>query len=63
MICSAKLSPASPLLTGYIHYTGTFGELFIELVQRKDAYQDYGPGNAAVRLAAQDLHEQQHRLF
>ncbi|MDN5705063.1 MAG: hypothetical protein L0K41_08210 [Yaniella sp.] len=50
-------------MTGYIHYTGTFGELFIELVQRKGAYQDYGPGNAAVRLAAQDLHEQQHRLF
>lgn len=48
----------------FLHlYTETLGGLFIELVQRKGAYHDYGPGNAAVRLAAQDLHEQQHRLF
>lgn len=48
----------------FLHlYTETLGGLFIELVQRKAAYRDYGPGNAAVRLAAQDLHEQQHRLF
>lgn len=48
----------------FLHlYTETLGGLFIELVQRNGAYRDYGPGNAAVRLAAQDLHEQQHRLF
>ena len=48
----------------FLHlYTETLGGLFIELVQRKGSYRGYGPGNAAVRLAAQDLYEQQHRLF
>lgn len=48
----------------FLHlYSETIGGLFIELVQRVDSYNDYGPGNAAVRLAAQEQHEQQHRLF
>ena len=46
----------------FLHlYSETIGGLFIELVQRIGDYQDYGPGNAAVRLAAQDHYEQQHR--
>lgn len=48
----------------FLHlYTETIGGLFIELLQRVDDYQGYGPGNAAVRLAAQEQHEQSHRLF
>src|SRR5699024_12858452 len=43
-------------------YSETLGGLFIELVQRIGSYQGYGPGNAAVRLAAQEQHEQQRRL-
>lgn len=46
----------------FLHvYSETIGGLFIELVQRIGNYQDYGPGNAAVRLAAQDHYDQQHR--
>lgn len=46
----------------FLHlYSETIGGVFIELVQRIGDYQDYGPGNAAVRLAAQDHYEQQHR--
>ena len=46
----------------FLHlYSETIGGLFIELVQRIGDYQDYGPSNAAVRLAAQDHHEQQRR--
>lgn len=41
-------------------YSETIGGLFIELVQRIGNYQGYGPGNAAVRLAAQEHYEQQH---
>lgn len=48
----------------FLHlYSETIGGLFIELVQRVGSYRDYGPGNAAVRLAAQEQHEQQDRLF
>jgi len=47
----------------FLHlYSETLGGLFIELVQRIGSYQGYGPGNAAVRLAAQEQHEQQRRL-
>jgi len=47
----------------FLHlYSETIGGLFIELVQRIGSYQGYGPGNAAVRLAAQEQHEQQRRL-
>ena len=46
----------------FLHlYSETIGGLFIELVQRIGNYQDYGPGNAAVRLAAQDHYESHHR--
>ena len=46
----------------FLHlYSETIGGLFIELIQRIGNYQDYGPGNAAVRLAAQDHYEQHHR--
>jgi 4-hydroxyphenylpyruvate dioxygenase len=46
----------------FLHlYSETIGGLFIELVQRVGNYQDYGPGNAAVRLAAQDHYDIQHR--
>ncbi|MDN6491021.1 MAG: sugar phosphate isomerase/epimerase and 4-hydroxyphenylpyruvate domain-containing protein, partial [Yaniella sp.] len=48
----------------FLHlYSETIGGLFIELVQRVGSYRDYGPGNAAVRLAAQEQHEQQDRVF
>src|SRR5699024_6330837 len=48
----------------FLHlYSETIGGLFIELVQRVDSYRDYGPGNAAVRVAAQEQHEQLDRLF
>lgn len=48
----------------FLHlYTETVGGIFIELVQRCDSYRDYGPGNAAVRLAAQELYEQQSSIF
>ncbi|MDN5703994.1 MAG: sugar phosphate isomerase/epimerase and 4-hydroxyphenylpyruvate domain-containing protein, partial [Yaniella sp.] len=48
----------------FLHlYSETIGGLFIELVQRVGSYRDYGPGNAAVRLAAQEQHEQQDRIF
>src|SRR5699024_653366 len=47
----------------FLHlYTGPLGGLFSGLVQRIGSYQGYGPGNAAVRLAAQEQHEQQRRL-
>src|SRR5699024_5903483 len=47
----------------FLHlYSGPLGGLFNELVQRIGSYQGYGPGNAAVRLAAQEQHEQQRRL-
>lgn len=46
----------------FLHlYSETIGGLFIELVQRIGDYQGYGPGNASVRLAAQDHYDQQHR--
>ncbi|HEY4578082.1 MAG TPA: TIM barrel protein [Yaniella sp.] len=42
----------------FLHlYSETIGGLFIELVQRIGRYDDYGPGNAAVRLAAQEQHD------
>ncbi|GAA2041978.1 dehydroshikimate dehydratase QsuB [Yaniella flava] len=48
----------------FLHlYSETIGGLFFELVQRVGAYNDYGPGNAAVRLAAQQQHEQLTRAF
>lgn len=48
----------------FLHlYSETIGGLFIELVQRIGNYNDYGPGNAAVRLAAQEQHEQQQRFM
>jgi 4-hydroxyphenylpyruvate dioxygenase len=38
----------------YLHfYTRTVGRVFVELVQRIDAYDGFGAGNAPVRLAAQ----------
>lgn len=44
----------------FLHlYSETIGGVFIELVQRVGNYNDYGPGNAAVRLAAQEQHEYQ----
>lgn len=46
----------------FLHlYSETIGGVFIELIQRIGGYQGYGPGNAAVRLAAQDHYEQHHR--
>lgn len=46
----------------FLHlYSETIGGVFIELVQRIGGYQDYGPGNAAVRLAAQEQHDHQPR--
>lgn len=42
-------------------YSETIGGVFIELVQRIGGYNDYGPGNAAVRLAAQEQHDHQPR--
>lgn len=48
----------------FLHlYTETIGGLFIELVQRNGSYTNYGPGNAAMRLAAQEQHEQRHQLL
>ncbi|MFG2648076.1 bifunctional sugar phosphate isomerase/epimerase/4-hydroxyphenylpyruvate dioxygenase family protein [Streptomyces sp. NPDC048436] len=43
----------------FLHcYTATIGRVFFELVQRTDGYRGYGAQNAAVRLAAQHLHQQ-----
>ncbi|MGW5860811.1 bifunctional sugar phosphate isomerase/epimerase/4-hydroxyphenylpyruvate dioxygenase family protein [Streptomyces sp. NPDC055239] len=42
----------------FLHcYTATVGRVFFELVQRTDGYRGYGAQNAAVRLAAQHLHQ------
>ncbi|MEV2250332.1 TIM barrel protein [Streptomyces sp. NPDC050147] len=42
----------------FLHcYTATVGRVFFELVQRTGGYRGYGAGNAAVRLAAQHLHQ------
>ncbi|TGB13446.1 sugar phosphate isomerase/epimerase and 4-hydroxyphenylpyruvate domain-containing protein [Streptomyces sp. MZ04] len=38
-------------------YTATVGRVFFELVQRTGGYRGYGAQNAAVRLAAQHLHQ------
>ncbi|MGW0904921.1 bifunctional sugar phosphate isomerase/epimerase/4-hydroxyphenylpyruvate dioxygenase family protein [Streptomyces sp. NPDC002853] len=44
---------------GFLHcYTATVGRVFFELVQRTGGYRGYGAQNAAVRLAAQHLHQQ-----
>jgi 3-dehydroshikimate dehydratase len=38
----------------FVHfYTATVGEVFFEVVQRRDGYDGYGAANAPVRLAAQ----------
>jgi len=38
----------------FVHfYTATIGDLFFEVVQRKDGYGGYGAANAPIRLAAQ----------
>jgi 4-hydroxyphenylpyruvate dioxygenase len=38
----------------YLHcYTETVGEVFFELVERRESYDGYGAGNAPVRLASQ----------
>ncbi|MER6940369.1 hypothetical protein ABT284_21730, partial [Nocardioides sp. NPDC000441] len=38
----------------YLHcYTETVGEVFFELVERRDRYDGYGAGNAPVRLVSQ----------
>ncbi|GAA1916194.1 sugar phosphate isomerase/epimerase and 4-hydroxyphenylpyruvate domain-containing protein [Streptomyces durmitorensis] len=43
----------------FLHcYTATVGRVFFELVQRTGGYRGYGAQNAAVRLAAQHLHQQ-----
>lgn len=43
----------------FLHcYTATVGRVFFELVQRTGGYRGYGAQNAAVRLAAQNLHQQ-----
>lgn len=42
----------------FLHcYTATVGRVFFELVQRTGGYRGYGAQNAAVRLAAQHLHQ------
>ncbi|MEV8316511.1 TIM barrel protein [Streptomyces sp. NPDC059900] len=42
----------------FLHcYTATVGRVFFELVQRTGGYRGYGASNAAVRLAAQHLHQ------
>ncbi|MEV6752417.1 TIM barrel protein [Streptomyces sp. NPDC051214] len=42
----------------FLHcYTATVGRVFFELVQRTGGYRGYGAQNAAVRLAAQYLHQ------
>lgn len=42
----------------FLHcYTATVGRVFFELVQRTGGYRGYGARNAAVRLAAQHLHQ------
>ena len=38
----------------FVHfYTVTIGELFVELVERRNSYDGYGATNAPIRLAAQ----------
>jgi 4-hydroxyphenylpyruvate dioxygenase len=38
----------------FLHvYTAAVGGVFLEVVERRDGYTGYGPGDAAVRLAAQ----------
>ncbi|HEY9394190.1 MAG TPA: sugar phosphate isomerase/epimerase and 4-hydroxyphenylpyruvate domain-containing protein, partial [Nocardioides sp.] len=38
----------------YLHcYTETVGEVFFELVERRERYDGYGAGNAPVRLVSQ----------
>jgi 4-hydroxyphenylpyruvate dioxygenase len=38
----------------FVHfYTRTVGQIFLEFVERRNGYDGYGVGNAAVRLAAQ----------
>jgi 4-hydroxyphenylpyruvate dioxygenase len=46
----------------FLHfYTETVGAVFLEVVQRIGGYQGYGAANAPVRLAAQHLHDTEHR--